>query len=241
MPSSSAWPLAGSSEPRAPVPLPALIVLLIRSCSCGVLLEVLGLEVVVPQHGEVVLREAGALVDDDLGARLEQRVVVRLGLLLHGEHGGRLDAGLGGVVHAAGQVAVGADDGRGGQEAEHGVSSRRGSWPVSDTSPVTSRPAPRDRRSSTGPPCCPTLRTGDCLLVRLRRPRPARRPRGRAGRWRSRSCWSSSGRSSPRRVRPWRCRERQRRGPRAGLDRRATPTSLGPGAAALLAAAQARG
>jgi hypothetical protein len=84
----------------------------------GVLLEVLGLEVVVPQHREVVLGQRGAVVDDLECAGPEDRVLVGQELLLHGLDGLRLDAGLGGVVDAAGQVAVGRDDGPRGQDGE---------------------------------------------------------------------------------------------------------------------------
>ena len=48
----------------------------------GVLLEVLGLEVVGPEHPQVVLHEVGALLLDQRGAVLEDRVVRALVLLL---------------------------------------------------------------------------------------------------------------------------------------------------------------
>ena len=80
-----------------------------------VLLEVRRLEVVGPQHPEVVLDELGALLLDEHGSGAEVGVVVvgqladdpldRLGL----------DPRLGGVVHAAGQVAVGRDLDGGGE------------------------------------------------------------------------------------------------------------------------------
>src|SRR5438067_9256006 len=72
----------------------------------GVLLGVLGLEVVRPQHPEVVLDQLGALLLDDHGAVLEDRVVTFLVLLLDLLDGLGLDAGLGRVIDAAGEVAV---------------------------------------------------------------------------------------------------------------------------------------
>src|SRR5215212_2659644 len=73
----------------------------------GVLLEVRRLEVVGPQHPQVVLDEVRALLLDDQRALAERRVVVALVLLLDGLHRLGLDAGLGRVVHAAREVAVG--------------------------------------------------------------------------------------------------------------------------------------
>jgi hypothetical protein len=67
----------------------------------GELLEVLGLEVVGPQHPQVVLHQVGALLLDEDGALAEDRIVVVLVLLLAVADRLRLDAGLGGVVHAA--------------------------------------------------------------------------------------------------------------------------------------------
>ena len=86
----------------------------------GVLLEVRGLEVVGPQHPQVVLDQLGALLLDDDGAGAEVGVVVVGELADDALDGLGLDAGLGGVVDAAGQVAVGGDvDGRGEETREH--------------------------------------------------------------------------------------------------------------------------
>src|SRR3954465_9371535 len=71
-----------------------------------VLLEVRGLEVVGPQHPQVVLDQVGAGLLDQDRAGAEGRVLVRLVLLLDRLDGLRLDAGLGRVVDAAGEVAV---------------------------------------------------------------------------------------------------------------------------------------
>ena len=76
----------------------------------GVLLEVLGLEVVVPEHVEVVLDELGALLLDVDAARPEQLVVAGLVLLDDAQARLGLDSGLLGVVDAAGDVAVRVDD-----------------------------------------------------------------------------------------------------------------------------------
>ena len=66
------------------------------------LLEVLGLEVVGPQHPEVVLDQVGPLFLDDDGP-LPERLVLRIVVLLDGPlHRFGLDAGLGGVVDTAG-------------------------------------------------------------------------------------------------------------------------------------------
>ena len=85
-----------------------------RLVDAGVLLEVLGLEVVAPEDVEVVLDELGALLLDVDASRLEQRVVAGLVLLDDPQAGLRLDARLLGVVDAAGDVAVGVDDCGGG-------------------------------------------------------------------------------------------------------------------------------
>src|SRR3984957_18100991 len=76
-----------------------------------VLLEVRRLEVVRPQHPQVVLDELGALLLDKDGASPERRVLVRGVLLRDRLDGLRLDKRLGRVVDAAGQVAVGVGDG----------------------------------------------------------------------------------------------------------------------------------
>src|SRR4051812_31648916 len=70
-------------------------------------LEVLRLEVVGPQHPQVVLHEVGALLLDQQGAGAEVGIVVPLHLLDDLGDGLGLDAGLRRVVDAAGQVAVG--------------------------------------------------------------------------------------------------------------------------------------
>src|SRR5450756_2845388 len=71
----------------------------------GVLLEVRWLEVVGPQHPQVMFDQVGALFLDDQGARCEVGVA-RGGCL---DHAGLdrlgLDLGLGGVVDAAGTVS----------------------------------------------------------------------------------------------------------------------------------------
>ena len=113
---SSSSALAASSVPLVPEAPAELGRLVDEGVQLRVLLEVRRLEVVGPQHPEVVLDELGALLLDEHRARAEVGVVVvghlgddrldRLGL----------DAGLGGVVDTAGQVAVGADVG----DAEEG-------------------------------------------------------------------------------------------------------------------------
>src|SRR4051795_5179557 len=93
-----------------------------------VLLEVLGLEVVGPQHPEVVLHEIGTLFFDEDRAIPEDRVVAALILLLAGLDRLGLDAGLRGVVDTARKVAVRVDRATGCEDAmEHGPtpSSRR--------------------------------------------------------------------------------------------------------------------
>jgi len=77
-----------------------------------VLLDVLGLEVVGPEHPQVVLHQVGTLFFDLNGALAEHVVVGALVLLLTALHGLRFDAGLGRVVDATGQVAVGVDPSR---------------------------------------------------------------------------------------------------------------------------------
>ena len=63
--SSSRWPTAASLVFLAS---PAVLVAFQNSsCSCGVLLQVLGLEVVGPQHPQVVLDEVGPLLLDEDG------------------------------------------------------------------------------------------------------------------------------------------------------------------------------
>ena len=81
------------------------------------LLEVLGLEVVVPQDVEVVLDQVGPLLLDRDRAGPERRVLVGRVLLDDPVAGLGLDPGLLGVVDAARQVAVGAGDRRSGRAA----------------------------------------------------------------------------------------------------------------------------
>src|SRR5664279_69193 len=81
-----------------------------------VLREVRGLEVVGPEHPEVVLDQVGPLLLDGQGAGAEGRVVIALVLLLDHPHRLGLDAGLRRVVDTAGQVAVGRQGGRRGQQ-----------------------------------------------------------------------------------------------------------------------------
>ena len=163
-----------------------------------VLLEVRGLEVVGPQHPEVVLDELRALLLDQDGARAEVGVVVVRDLADDGLDRLGLDAGLGGVVHATGQVAVGGNlDGGGEQSREHPVSSRLGSLfmgrspatlpRVSGTARGAHGPHESTRRSALplglarvrGESMLPTLRPGDLLLVRYAAPRATRLPRPR--------------------------------------------------------------
>jgi len=72
----------------------------------GVRLKVLGLEVVSPQHPQVVLDHLGALFFDHHGSDLEVGVVGGGVLLLARFDRLRFDLRLGWVVHAAGEVAV---------------------------------------------------------------------------------------------------------------------------------------
>src|SRR3712207_3239523 len=146
-----------------------------------VLLEVRGLEVVGPQHPQVVLDQVRPLLLDQDRAGAERRVLVGLVLLLDGLDGLRLDAGLGRVVHAAGEVAVSGGL-HGGEHAEtHGLSLRFcgvGSsatlLPVNsgDTSGTGRTPdvdalvTPWVVARVAGPSMTPTVRSGDRLLVR---------------------------------------------------------------------------
>src|SRR3954469_12770276 len=86
-----------------------------------VLLEVLRLEVVGPQHPQVLLHEVGALFLDQDRALLEDRVVAALVLLLARLDRLGLDAGLCGVVDAARQIAMRVNRATGCEDAmEHG-------------------------------------------------------------------------------------------------------------------------
>src|ERR1044072_1621953 len=98
----------------------------------GGLLEVRGLEVVGPQHPEVVLDQLGPLLLDQDRAGAELGVLIA-GVLLDDRLARLgLDAGLSRVVDAARQVAVSRDHGGAGQvlqsgEQTHAASSLRGS------------------------------------------------------------------------------------------------------------------
>src|SRR6266851_9130123 len=76
-----------------------------------VLLEVRRLEVVRPQHPQMVLHEFGPLLLDQQSAGPECRVVVVVVLLDDRLDGLGLDPGLGWIIDAAGQVAVSVRDG----------------------------------------------------------------------------------------------------------------------------------
>src|SRR4051794_12874193 len=92
-------------------------------------LEVLGLEVVVPQDVEVVLHEVRALFLDVDGAGAERRILVGGVLLDNPVDGLGLDAGLLRVVDAAGQVAVRVRDGLRGEDAgDEGHLGTSGQW-----------------------------------------------------------------------------------------------------------------
>ena len=80
-----------------------------RLVDAGMLLEVLGLEVVVPEDVEVVLDELGALLLDVDAAGLEELVVAGIVLLDDAQARFGLDAGLLRVVDAARDVAVGVE------------------------------------------------------------------------------------------------------------------------------------
>ena len=176
-----------------------------------VLLEVRGLEVVGPQHPQVVLDQLGALLLDDDRAGPEVGVVVAVVLLDDGLDRLGLDPGLGGVVDAARQVAVGADRRRWARTAMRASRSfRRRSGMSCDTTrsmPARTQVAPSGQglgapvRRRVGASCRvrgasmePTLRDGDRLLVRYGAPPapatgvvvlalPGRRPAGgQAGR-----------------------------------------------------------
>src|SRR4051795_4605183 len=148
-----------------------------------VLLEVRGLEVVGPQHPQVVLDEIRPLFLDQDGAGAEDRVLVALVLLLDGLDALGLDPGLGRVVDAAGEVAVRGGL-HGGEHAEqtHGCASGVvGNFSsgtllavITDDMPSGQVPPLASRwvlARVTGPSMSPTVRHGDRLLVRrVRRP-----------------------------------------------------------------------
>src|SRR5688500_12270668 len=85
-----------------------------------VLLEMLRLEIVVPEHVEVVLDELGALFLDVNAARAEELVVGGIVLLDDAEARLGLDACLLGVVDATRDVAMGVHDTRRAKEGAEG-------------------------------------------------------------------------------------------------------------------------
>src|SRR3954463_10480299 len=131
-----------------------------------VLLEVRRLEVVGPQHPQVVLHELRTLLLDEQRASAEDGVLVALVLLADRLDRLRLDARLRRVVDAAGQVTVGRDgDARLEQSTQHVVLLRSRCVLASDTIAVRS---PLRRVLVTGPSMAPTVRHGDQLLVAVR-------------------------------------------------------------------------
>src|SRR3954462_1960258 len=146
-----------------------------------VLLEVRRLEVVGPQHPQVVLDQVGPLLLDQDGAGAEDRVLVGLVLLLDGLDRFRLDAGLSRVVDAAGEVAVcgGLNGGEHAGEThgcasgcrEFGSSATLLAVIADDSGSGVARLAHRWVLARViGPSMSPTLRHGDRLLVRRLRP-----------------------------------------------------------------------
>src|SRR4051812_26458912 len=139
-----------------------------------VLLEVRRLEVVGPQHPQVVLHELRTLLLDEERASAEHRVLVALVLLADRLDRLRLDARLRRVVDAAGQVAVGRDgDARLEQSTQHVVLLRSRCVLASDTIAVRS---PLRRVLVAGPSMAPSARHGDQLLVDVRAVRRPPRP-----------------------------------------------------------------
>ena len=156
---ASSWSATPSSNsPFVPAAPASFVASLKRVCRCGYFSKCGSLEVVGPQHPEVVLDELGALLLDDRRAHPEVGVVVPGDLLA--DHLDRLglDAGLGGVVDAAGQVAVGADLGDAEQTGRvrqsHGVSLRARGRLSRPTYPGTARfaPGPLPIRCGRGKP-----------------------------------------------------------------------------------------
>src|SRR5215470_2247310 len=156
-----------------------------------VLLEVRRLEVVGPQHPQVVLDQFGPLFLDDQCAGPERGVVVVLVLLADGLDGFGLDACLRRVVDPAGEVAVRVGSGlrfqETGEQPHRSPSLSDHEIPVSDTTRPGSDPTWRGRmrwplwrvavaeRSME-----PALYPGDWLVV-CRTIAPGRPPRVRAG------------------------------------------------------------
>src|ERR1022692_1343254 len=153
-----------------------------------VLLEVRRLEVIRPQHPQMVLDEFGLLLLDQQRAGPERRVVVVVVLLDDRFNGLGLDPGLGRIVDTAGQVAVSV---RGGPRLEETCEQPHRSpslmsdhgLPVSDTTPSTLRETregcmrwPLWRVTVTEQSMEPALGPGDWLLVR--RAVPPGRPGG---------------------------------------------------------------
>src|SRR3954451_21034742 len=140
----------------------------------GVLLEVRRLEVVGPQHPQMVLHELGPLLLDEQRASAEDGVLVALVLLADRLHRLGLDARLRRVVDAAGQVTVSRDgDARLEQSTQHVVLLRSRCVLASDTIAVRS---PLRRVLVTGPSMAPAIRHGDQLLVDVRAVRRPPRP-----------------------------------------------------------------
>ena len=141
---SSSSALAASLLPLVPVAPASLVASLTRRVQLRVLLEVRGLEVVGPEHPQVVLDQLGALLldEDRAGAELGVVVVGHLGDDRLDRLG--LDLGLGRVVDAAGQVAVGADVDRCGRTAGRA------------SAVLPSSAAPRARRCAVALSCTPS-------------------------------------------------------------------------------------
>src|SRR5438132_1083751 len=154
-----------------------------------VLLQVLGLEVVGPEHPEVVLHEVRALLLDRDRALLEDRVVRPLILLLARLDRFGLDPSLRRIVDAARKVAVRVDGSAWCEDAvEHGTTSFSGSPTQERILPPGYENALGEYRADVAPrrrgvdlPATPTLTRGDRGSVdgahavpgRLGRRRPA--------------------------------------------------------------------
>src|SRR3954463_1698388 len=124
-----------------------------------VLLEVRRLEVVGPQHREVVLDQLRALLLDEDGAGPEVRVVVVGDLSDDGLDRLRLEPRLGRVVDAAGKVAVGLYlEGGSEQSRKHAGPFVRGGDVTGETTPAQRPgrrgPRPVSREDGGLLPCC---------------------------------------------------------------------------------------